>query len=155
MIVRQASEADLDGLAPLFDQYRQFYGQAPDPAGAREFLRLRLTRRESVVFVAERESGTELLGFTQLYPTFSSVSGGSAWVLNDLYVLPSARRLGAARALLERARRFGVETGACYLELLTGVTNLAAQQLYQQSGWRRDQDFYRYELDLRHGTTGT
>ena len=36
--VRPATRSDLDALVPLFDGYRQFYGQPSDPAGAREFL---------------------------------------------------------------------------------------------------------------------
>jgi hypothetical protein len=71
-IVR-AARNELEDLVPLFDAYRQFYGQRSDPAAAREFLRDRLERDESVIYVAYAD-GREAAGFTQLYPSFSSVS---------------------------------------------------------------------------------
>ena len=93
---------DLDALAPLFDAYRQFYGEASDLPGARIFLGDRLKRGESVIFLAVVDRA--VVGFTQLYPSFSSVSMKRLWVLNDLFVTPDARTSGAGRALLERYR---------------------------------------------------
>jgi ribosomal protein S18 acetylase RimI-like enzyme len=36
-----------------------------------------------------------------------------------------------------------------YLTLETARTNLTAQSLYESCGWKRDQEFYGYELHLR------
>lgn len=146
MNVRRASPGDLALLVPLYDGYRQFYRQPSDPALAERFLRDRLTRGDSVIFLAEDPTGA--LGFTQLYPIFSSVSATPAWVLNDLFVAPGARRSGAGRALLERARQHGLETGARWLSLSTGRDNLEAQALYEKLGWVRDTEYYHYELPL-------
>jgi GNAT superfamily N-acetyltransferase len=143
---RHATLSDLPNLVPLFDGYRQFYRQPPDPVRAEAFLRERLARGDSVIFLAE-EAGAGL-GFTQLYPTFSSVRTTPAWVLNDLYVVPAARGTGVAEALMQRARRHAEETGACYLELTTGRNNLVAQRLYERLGWQRDEEYYHYELPL-------
>ena len=148
MNVRRAGLADLALLVPLFDGYRQFYRQPSDPALAERFLRDRLTRGDSVIFLAEDRSGA--LGFTQLYPIFSSVGAAPAWVLNDLFVAPGARRSGAGRALLERARQHGLETGARWLSLSTGRDNFEAQALYEKLGWVRDTEYYHYELPLDH-----
>jgi hypothetical protein len=52
MLVKRAAVADLDAVAPLFDAYRQFYGQRSDLAAARAFLDERLRRDESVIFFA-------------------------------------------------------------------------------------------------------
>jgi GNAT superfamily N-acetyltransferase len=143
---RRATLSDLPSLVPLFDAYRQFYRQPPDLRRAESFLRERLTRGDSVIFLVE-EAGAGL-GFTQLYPMFSSVRTTPAWVLNDLYVVPAARGTGVAGALMQRARRHAEETGACYLELTTGRDNLVAQRLYERLGWRRDEDYYHYELPV-------
>jgi len=89
-----------------------------------------------------------LAGFTQLYPSFSSTSMQPLYILNDLYVVPAARRLGVGRALLERARAFAAGAGAATLVLQTAITNLPAQTLYELLGWRRDELYYTYELDL-------
>jgi GNAT superfamily N-acetyltransferase len=133
---------DLDAFVPLFDGYRQFYGARSDPEGARAFLADRLKRGESVVFLAIVDGA--IVGFTQLYPSFSSVSMKRLWVLNDLFVTADARKSGAGRALLERAERWAAETGAKGLTLSTQVTNLTAQRLYEACGWTKDDEFFHY-----------
>jgi len=145
-IVR-AERKDLDDLVPLFDGYRQFYGQRSDLAAARAFLRERIERDESVIYLAYTEPG-EAAGFTQLYPSFSSVSLKPLWILNDLYVRSDVRRGGVGRALLERARQHAIETAAKGLVLSTGVTNKAAQTLYESCGWQREDEFFQYHLFL-------
>jgi ribosomal protein S18 acetylase RimI-like enzyme len=143
-IVR-ATTKDLDDLVPLFDAYRQFYGQRSDPRAARAFLGDRIEHDESVIYVAYADGGAAA-GFTQLYPSFSSVSLKRLWVLNDLFVRSDIRRGGIGRALLERARRHAVETGAKGLILNTAVTNKAAQSLYESCGWTREDEFLQYNL---------
>jgi ribosomal protein S18 acetylase RimI-like enzyme len=147
-VVRQAGSADVDAVAPLFDAYRQFYQQPSDLALARAFIAERLARSESVIFLAERDG--QAVGFVQLYPLFSSTAARPRrlWLLNDLFVSPSARGGGVARALMDRARRLGEETGAAGLELVTARTNAPAQRLYESLGWRQDEEFLRYELGL-------
>jgi GNAT superfamily N-acetyltransferase len=143
-IVRAVGK-DIDDLVSLFDGYRQFYGQRSDPAAARAFLKERIERDESVIFLAYTSRGAPA-GFTQLYPSFSSVSLKPLWILNDLFVSRDARRGGVGRALLERAREHAVETGAKGLVLTTGLTNRSAQTLYESCGWQRDDEFFQYHL---------
>ena len=146
--MRQAGSGDVDAVAPLFDAYRQFYQQPSDPALARGFIAERLARAESVIFLAERDG--QAVGFVQLYPLFSSTAARPRrlWLLNDLFVSPSARGSGVARALMDRARRLGEETGAAGLELATARSNAPAQRLYESLGWQQDELFLRYELGL-------
>ena len=92
--VRQATILDLDLLVPLFDLYRQFYRKPGDLALARRFLRERFEHNESIIFLAMRADGSAI-GFTQLFPSFSSASAARILILNDLFVLPGARRMGA------------------------------------------------------------
>ena len=150
--VIEAGVSDIPRLAPLFDAYRQFYEQVPDLQGAEVYLASRLERHESVIFFAEATtptaSQTASAGFTQLYPSFSSISMRPRWILNDLYVAPEFRRLGVGAALLERARSFAAGTGAKSMMLETAITNKAAQALYESLGWKRDELFYMYELEL-------
>ncbi|WP_019140588.1 GNAT family N-acetyltransferase [Noviherbaspirillum massiliense] len=143
---RQAVLNDLDALAPLFDGYRQFYGQAPDLELARAFLHERLALMESVILLAE-DDRHNALGFTQLYPSFSSVRARCIWILNDLFVAPHARAKGVGRALLEAARRHAIATGAIRLELSTAHDN-PARSLYESLGYERDTAFCHYSLAL-------
>lgn len=136
-------------VAPLFDAYRQFYGQPPDLDGARRFLAERLGRGESVILALVE--GGRALGFTQLYPSFSSVSMRQIWILNDLYVAEDARRRGVGVRLLRAARDHARQTGAVRLALSTAVTNTKAQALYERDGWRRDDEFFHYEYELPKG----
>ena len=144
---RQASVADIALLAPLFDAYRVFYGKSSDLAVARSFLLERFQHNQSVLFIALRSNG-EALGFTQLYPSFSSVSVARTFILNDLYVVPEARRSGVAAKLLEAAANYGRTHGAIRLSLSTAIDNEMAQALYVSQGWVRDTKFYAYSLPL-------
>ncbi|MEO1075474.1 MAG: GNAT family N-acetyltransferase [Bacteroidota bacterium] len=145
----QASVADLDDLARLFDAYRQFYRQDTNLDGARRFLQARVEAVESVILIARGAEEGEAVGFTQLYPFFSSVRMQRLWVLNDLFVAASARRKGIARALMEAAHTFAAETGAAGVQLSTERTNHAAQALYDELGYVRDDDFWTYEFSLK------
>lgn len=144
--IERAGPTDLEELVPLFEGYRRFYRRAPDDQAARAFLEARLERGDSVVYLA-RDSG-RAVGFVQLYPTFSSVRMRRLWILNDLFVDPSARGRGVGRRLMERAREHAEETAAAGLILETEKSNQAAAALYRSLGWTREASFTRYELFL-------
>lgn len=148
MKVVRASTEHVELIAPLFDLYRQFYKYTPDLDGARRFIAERLKNGESVIFLAFDETG-KALGFTQLYPTFSSTTMQPLWILNDLYVRSDCRKSGVASALMDRARQLGIESGAVELMLETAVDNFTAQRLYEKLGWQRDIEFYTYHLFLK------
>jgi GNAT superfamily N-acetyltransferase len=145
MIIRRAKKKDIDKLSVLLDKYRIFYKQESDFGKARSFLKKRMKRKESVIFVAEERK--ELIGFTQLFPLFSSVSLQRTWLLNDLYVDEKARGKGTATQLLNAAKEFGIETGSKWLLLQTASDNLTAQKVYEKNGWVRDTDFF-YRADI-------
>ena len=147
IFVRRATLADLELIVPLFDAYRQFYKQEQNLALAREFLRERLERDQSVIFLALRSDGTAV-GFTQLFPSFSSASARRIFILNDLFVDPRARRSGVGQQLLAAAAEYGRGAGAVRLTLSTAHNNTPAQSLYEAQGWRRDDIFRSYHLPL-------
>jgi GNAT superfamily N-acetyltransferase len=144
--VRRATATDLDLLVPLFDAYRRFYRLPSDPEQARRFLMERFQNNESVIFLAFDDSA--LIGFTQLYPSFSSGAMARIFVLNDLFVVPEARRRGAASALLQAAAQHGRTAGAVRLALSTEIANMTAQSVYERMGWKRDTVFCVYQLAL-------
>jgi GNAT superfamily N-acetyltransferase len=144
--MRRARREDAKILLPLFELYRRFYGRESDLAGGCEFLQNRLTREEAVIFfVAEAARG---LGFTLLYPSFSSLALRRTWILNDLFVLPEARGRGLGRQLLQRAAEFCRETGARGMTLKTAGDNVPAQRLYESEGWKRDRHFLNYDWEV-------
>jgi len=145
MIIRRAKKKDINQLSVLLDKYRIFYKQKSDVDNAKSFLKKRMKRKESVIFVAEERK--ELIGFTQLFPIFSSVSMTRTWLLNDLYVNEKARGMGAATKLLEAAKQFGIETESKWLILQTAADNFTAQKVYEKNGWVKETDFF-YRKDV-------
>jgi ribosomal protein S18 acetylase RimI-like enzyme len=143
VFTRLATLADLASIAPLFNAYRQFYERADDLAVATAFIQERLVKAESVIILALDDAQT-VVGFCQLYPTFCSVEVAPIYTLYDLFVLPQARRTGAAKALLQAAHAYAAQTGRVRMDLTTARTNLAAQALYESEGWVRDDVFLTY-----------
>lgn len=143
----RAQEEHLDLVALLFDGYRQFYRKESNLAGARSFIQERLQKADSIIYLALDEAQTPL-GFTQLYPCFSSVRMRRIWILNDLFVAPEARQLGVGRLLMNRAKQLGAETDAIALSLATEKDNSKAKSLYESLGYEQDTSFDYYELTL-------
>jgi GNAT superfamily N-acetyltransferase len=148
--VHEATIFDVDLAAPLFDAYRQFYGQPGDLELARQFLMARIRHGESIVLMA-LEAEDSALGFAQLYRSFSSASAAPILILNDLFVRPDARRKGVGTLLLGAAVEYGRKSGAMRMTLSTEIANTAAQALYEAQGWKRQTDFYVYNLALEGG----
>jgi GNAT superfamily N-acetyltransferase len=146
LVIRQATVTDLDELVWLFDGYRQFYRQASEPDRIRKFLLDRFEHNQSVIFVAVKDGRT--VGFTQLYPSFSSAALARIFILNDLFVDPGARLTGTGSALLQAAADYARRVGAIRLVLSTEVTNTPAQTLYEKLGWKRNTEFYTYQIAL-------
>lgn len=132
----------------LFNKYRVFYKQLPDIEVAKKFIQERLDNNESVIFVALDDT-SQPLGFTQLYPKYSSMRVIKNWILNDLYVEQDFRESGIGTALLETAINFARQNGAKFVELSTAVDNYTAQNLYEKTGFVRQEpeiDFYTYRI---------
>ncbi|WDE05948.1 GNAT family N-acetyltransferase [Thalassomonas viridans] len=145
--IAQAGLQDVAPIAELFNLYRVFYQQQSNPELARQFIEQRLSNKESVIFYARGGKG-QYLGFTQLYPNFSSVSAQRTWVLNDLYVLEQARGAGVGTLLLNRAKEHAVATGAKGIALETAESNIQAQKLYESLGYQKSSGFFGYFLTL-------
>ena len=144
MDIIRAGIAQLDKLVILFEAYRNFYKMPPDEVQARNFLKERIEKNESVIFMSY--DNKTALGFTQLYPLFSSTRMKRLWLLNDLFVDEKFRGQGIAEALIQEAGRLAKETGAAGIQLETAKDNFSAQRLYERTGFVLDTDFYTYFL---------
>lgn len=137
----------LESLAGLFDRYRIFYHQVSNLDAAKEFLKERFNNNDSVVLAAN-DNG-RVIGFTQLYPSFSSVSMKRVWILNDLYVEESYRRRGIAKLLMSAAEEYAKKSGAVRVILATQTSNVTAQKLYEARNYIKNEEFYHYALSLQ------
>ena len=137
--VRKTTINDLDAIAYLFDAYRVFYKQKSDKKSARAFLKARFEQQQSVIFIAEKAGVA--VGFTQLYPMFSSVSMQEMYVLNDLYVNENERGQGIGEKLLIAAQEYAKANNLKGLTLETASDN-PAQKLYERLGWSKDESYH-------------
>ena len=141
--ISRASISDLAELHPLVEKYREFYKQPENPKTV-QFLTDRLENDEAVVFIARIDGNP--VGFTMIYPTFSTVSLSAVWLLNDLYVAETSRGQGVANLLMDAAETAAREAGATRIFLRTAHDNTPAQGLYESRGWKQDEVFRRYDL---------
>jgi GNAT superfamily N-acetyltransferase len=146
MKIAQATIEQLNDVAFLFNQYRIFYRQPADLDSAQKFIRDRLQKQDAVIFLAMENDHP--VGYTQLFPSWSSVSMQRVWILNDLFVLAEKRNQGIAKALMNKARDHAKSTNAVRLILATEVTNTSGQSLYESMGYSRFNDFYHYVLKI-------
>ncbi|BDH46885.1 N-acetyltransferase [Salmonella enterica subsp. enterica serovar Choleraesuis] len=143
MNIFQAQPQDVSKILPLYLAYREFYQVDIAPQAAEEFLRNRITLKESTVYYVQDDSG-KVLGFAQLYPLFCSLEMKRIWLLYDLFVVPEARKQGVAQRLLARADELAKETQSGFVMLSTATDNTKAQALYESQGYVRDEAFYSY-----------
>jgi len=132
-MIRKATIQDLHQLAELFDQYRIFYHKDSDIPAAEKFLKERIKKQDSEIFVAENNG--ELVGFVQLYPIFSSTRMKRYWLLNDLYVNKNYRGKGFSKQLIEVSKQLAKSTDASGILLETGKSNNIGNQLYPSCGF--------------------
>jgi len=145
--ISRAKNEDITEVSELFDLYRQFYKEPADSKLAKKFIGENIRKNKSIVFIARDRDGSAL-GFTQLYPSICSVAARPFLTLYDLYVTSDARQRAVGRALMEQARKYAVKTRASRIDLETAVDNLQAQALYEDLGYERDGEFYKYSLEL-------
>ena len=145
--ITEASIDDLELLAIQFDLYRQFYTLDSNIDACKKYLRSRLENQECKIFKAQIENGA-VVGFTQIYTTFSSISLNRIHILYDLFVEKDYRKFGIGRALMNKATEFAKSEGVSHIQLSTAKDNKIAQALYESLKYKRDEDFYDYELNV-------
>jgi GNAT superfamily N-acetyltransferase len=144
----EAQSFDLKALVQLFDRYRQFYKQKSDIQAAKTFLAERIKLKDSVIYLAFDED-SNAIGFTQLYPLFSSVSMKKTWLLNDLFVEKSCRAKGVSKLLIESAKQLARDSKSKGLMLETEKTNSIGLKLYPSAGFELTEgsNFYFWKCD--------
>jgi len=137
----RAEKEHIPDLVPLLDAYRMFYEQTSDESKAKSFLEDRFHNEESVIFLAIASG--KPVGFTQLFPSFSTVGLQPSLILNDLYVSSEFRNRGIGKDLLVWAQEYCKNNNFKGLALETAIDN-PAQKLYEQLGWSKDSHCFHY-----------
>jgi len=144
MKICKVTQQTIGEVVPLFNAYREFYGQSSDLQQAEQFIQERVMGGESIIFLAYLEE--EPVGFAQLFPVFSSVAMKRAFLLNDLFVAKQARKQGVAQALMEQCYIYCQQEDARYMMLETARDNVQAQKLYEKMGMTIDETVYYYSI---------
>ena len=144
MHIIKAKIQHLEDLLPLFDGYRIFYRQNSNLERAKVFLKERLTKNDTFIYLAYVNE--KPAGFTHLFHSFSSVSMQPIFILNDLYVDSNYRKQGVGVALMNQAKKTCKALKYKGIGLQTETTN-PAQHLYESLGWKKDADLQYFWLN--------
>lgn len=148
MLIQSLSEKYIDQFVTIVDEYRKFFDFGLSPNKTKEFFQRLQEKNEAATFIAISEKD-EVMGFVNLYPSYSTLSLRKIWILNDLGVSSKFRRLGVARALIKKSIEFAKASDAIRIELKTGKTNLDAQKLYTEIGFKTDRDNLYYRVPIK------
>lgn len=146
MIVRRTTFEDLEKLAILFDEYRQFHGASSHLKTSLSFLEQRFKNQQSVIFMHLKDD--VITGFILLYLGFSSVTCSTYYILDDVYVTPHFRRQGSARQLIDTVILFARNESISHLSLNTQQHNLKSHKLYESMGFIKENEFQTYQYFL-------
>jgi len=144
LVIRPAGQADRETAHRLLTAQLVEHRLPADPAGVAGGIDCALARDSPAwLWLAERDS--KPVAILLANPIASVERGGLALWVEELYVVPEARRGGVARALLarliEEARRRGVRA----IELEVVPTQAAALALYRGLGF---EELHRQRMSL-------
>jgi ribosomal protein S18 acetylase RimI-like enzyme len=149
-MIRKATLQDLDQLTTLFDQYLVFYKKPSNIDKHKSFLKERMENNEAIIFMAFDDTIKEkAIGFTLIYPTFSSILLNKILILNDLYVDSTIRNNGTGEKLILKTVELAKELGVKLVRLRTAKNNIIAQGLYHKMGFVRDDLVFTYDLAVK------
>lgn len=146
LIIRQATIQDLTKIVPIFDCYREYFQQQRHPTKVESFLFEKFEHLESVIYIAEKYS--EVIGFAQLYPTFSSLTLERVWLLNDFFISEEYRNSGVGKQLFEKVKEFTWLTNSKGIELSVEHINQKAWEFWERQGFKVDEEFRYYFYKL-------
>jgi ribosomal protein S18 acetylase RimI-like enzyme len=133
-------------LKIYLDSYREYFKQPRNPSKVETFLYEKFEHLESVIFIAEQDS--EVIGFAQLYPIFSSLRLQRVWLLNDFYINEEYRFRGVGKKLFTKVKEFTMLTKSKGIELSVEHTNEKAWRFWEKQGFNIDDEFRYYFYKL-------
>ncbi|CAN5783780.1 GNAT family N-acetyltransferase [soil metagenome] len=144
--VRPAAPADADTFVQLVDalaEYERMPG--PTPEAKQRLVRDGFGPQPRFqVFLAEQDG--RAVGMAMTYETYSSHLALPTLYLEDLFVLPEARRLGVGGALFGFLAGEAVRRGCGRMEWQVLDWNQLAIDFYEKLGARHMREWYMYRL---------
>jgi GNAT superfamily N-acetyltransferase len=138
--IQRVATADVDDLLPLMRAYCDFYEVTPTDAQLLAISAALIAdpEHEGIQLIARDAAGLAI-AFATVFWSWSTTDGGRLGVMNDLFVVESARGTGVADELIAQCRRAAGEHGAVHLAWQTAPGNARAQRVYDRVGAHREQ----------------
>jgi GNAT superfamily N-acetyltransferase len=131
LVIRPPKPDERAAWEPLWQGYLTFYESQVSPETT-DMLWQRLHCEHEPMFVLGAYSGGRLIGIVHYLFHRSCWTIGDYCYLQDLFVLPEARGLGAGRALIEAVEKAARDHGASRVHWLTKEDNHSARGLYDK-----------------------
>ena len=130
--VRSAGAQDLDAVGRLLHDFNREFGEpTPAPSVLADRLGQLLEGGDTaILIVGDGPDGLAVLRFRA-----AIWSSGQECYLAELYVVPSRRRQGLGRALMETAINEARQRGADTMDIGVDEPDTAARQLYESLGF--------------------
>jgi GNAT superfamily N-acetyltransferase len=146
LVIRPARQVDYEHAVRLLTAQLLEHRLPADPDGVARGVECALALSSAWLWLAERDGQPAAICLAN--EIVSVEHGGLGLWVEELYVVPSARRMGVARALLEKIFRHAIERDVRAIDLEVVPTQIAASALYRALGF---QEVHRNRLSLTLG----
>ncbi len=136
IIIRTAQADDIDTIQAFILALADYERLAHEVKADRETLARYLFGERPMAEVLIAEADGAAVGFALFFHNFSTFEGRPGLYLEDLFVLPEARGLGAGKALLSRLAALAIERDCARLEWSVLDWNEPSIAFYRALGTR-------------------
>jgi GNAT superfamily N-acetyltransferase len=145
--VRPATAADAPVFLALVDGLADYERLARPDAEARQRLIADAFGQRPRFSVLLAELDGAIVGYAVWFPTYSTFLGRPTLYLEDVYVLPQARGLGAGRALFRECAAEAVRQGCARMDWAVLAWNQLGIEFYKAKGARHLSEWLPFRLD--------
>jgi ribosomal protein S18 acetylase RimI-like enzyme len=136
--IRSVSSSEYAGWKVLFQGYADFYSAVLSPGSQEQVWEWIFDSQQQFwCDVAVADDGS-LVGFVQYQLMHRSLSGGMVCYLSDLFVLPSCRKTGTGKDLIDHVFLVARENQWPNVRWLTQENNERARKLYDHYASRSE-----------------
>lgn len=146
LILRAATPADTDTILRFIRELAIYEKAEHEVLSTPEHLQRTLFAPQPAVFGLIAELDGAPVGFAVYFFNYSTWQGQHGLYLEDLYVTPQARGVGAGKALLQRLAKIAVEKDCGRFEWSVLDWNTPAIDFYDTLGAKPQSEWIRYRL---------
>ena len=146
---RPAEVADFEAWEELFAGYCEFYERPSSPEHRRRvwsWIEAGTIHCLLAVPGDTAEGGGVAVGLAHVRPAPSPLRGASVGFLDDLFIVPAARGIGAFECLMAAVRDLAATEGWPQVRWITAADNARAQAAYDRVATKTD--WVTYQLDI-------